>query len=168
MATDLTGHVLPKCFDLFRWQAFAGQSIRDVTCFYAITPPAGRLRGRSSVLYIGQTTNAIDARYRQETETNNTLGNTQATNIRTSHVFRAIRARGDRIELYFTEGISFRLPKERVDQYGQLLEIWNKNHYVKHFKPNPDGSLDLEIERFLLSHCADEHLEVPPPNNRAG
>ena len=168
MKLDTTKYVLPGCFSMFRWHPFTGQRTRNVTYFYAVTPAVRRLRGESSVLYVGQTENEIAARYKQETETNNTPGNTQATNIRTSYVMRQLRAHGDHIDMFFTESISFVLPKEHVVSYGRLLETWNKNNFVKQFKPRPDGTLSCEIEKFLIANYADEHLEVPPLNNRAG
>lgn len=159
---------LPDCFRRFRWERFSGQSTRDVTYFYAVTPEVARLRGKSSVLYIGQTENGIDVRYRQETATRNTPGNSQATNIRTTHVISTLRVGGAEIELFFTAGLSMDLAGVDARSYGELLETWNKNHFLKEFEPRPDGSIDVQIEKFLLAHYAAQHLEVPPLNNRAG
>jgi len=153
---------------MFQWQKFSGQTSRHVTYFYTVSPPARRFRGESSVLYIGQTEKQINIRYKQETETNNTQGNSQATNIRTSHVIRFLQARGDKVELFFTEGIDMNLAKHQADAFGRLLQVWNKQHYLKKFTPRSDGTLEVEIEKFLLVHYADAHLEGPPLNNRAG
>ena len=160
--------LLPNCFNQFQWIKFSGQTERNVTYFYAVSPPARRLRGDSSVLYIGRTENQINIRYKQETETNNTPGNSQATNIRTTHVIRSLRAHEDEVALFFTTGIKVKSLKHQVQAYGQLLQEWNKSHYLKEFKLNLDGTLDVEIEKFLLVHYTKEHLEVPPLNNRCG
>src|SRR5438046_2858351 len=104
MEFHIANLLLPECFGMFQWKMFSGQTSRKVTYFYAVSPPARRLHNDSSVLYIGQTENQINIRYRQETETNNTPGNSQATNIRTTNVIRLLRARGDQVALFFTEG----------------------------------------------------------------
>lgn len=143
------------------WVPYAGQSDRNVTYVFMASTPISRLRSESNILYIGKTVSPIRVRYRQETETNNTGRNTQNTNIRTTYVFRQIRPLGIIATCHFVRDERIRLPHDEAQAFAEKLKTWDKQTYVKsgdHATPT--------IEKFLLVTYAEEHLELPPLNNR--
>ena len=132
-----------------------------MTYVFVASCPIPRLRGESDILYIGETDNTINTRYRQETETNNTGKNTQNTNIRTTHVFRKIRQAGISVTCYFMKHKLVRLQPENAKSFARKLQTWDKRTYMEmRDYSNPT------IEKYLLVSYADEHLELPPLNNR--
>ncbi len=161
----LAGYSVPQAFLQFEWHKFAGQKVDCVTYMYLSSTPIPRLSGQSSVLYIGETEQFLGKRYKQETGTKNTAGNSQATNIRLSHVVQALLNRGDKIDLYFTPRLSFKISGSEVISFGNILKVWNKNLFLKSYVQDANGNVDLSIEKYLLSHYADAHWEVPPLNN---
>jgi len=165
MDLEFSTYQLPQSFNRFRWQRFSGQNSHFVTYIYLVKPSVCRLRGESSVLYVGKTKDSIAERYKKETQTRNTPGNSQATNLRLSHLIPLLRGRGDEIELYFTDGLSFPLPPAEAADFGKMLETWNKSHFRSKFKQDVNSIFQVEIETFLLIHYAAAHWEVPPLNN---
>ena len=166
MNQQLAGYDVPPAFGRFDWCKFASQKTSSVTYIYLVTPAVKRLRGQSSVLYIGKTKGPIDKRYRQETKTKNTLRNSQATNIRLSFVIPALIQCNNRIDVFFTHGLTLSLAGCEVERFGEILQVWNKRHFLDHYKVN-NGIVELPIEKFLSVHYAEAHLEVPPLNNAA-
>jgi hypothetical protein len=165
MNLTLASYLVPAAFHRFQWHRFSGQGDSPVTYVYLGTPPVGRLQGDSSVLYVGKTEQPIDQRFAQATRTKNTPANSQSTNIRSSHIMRLLTQRGDQIELYFTLGLWVNLSAIQARDFGQVLQIWNKSHFLKFFPPSIGGTVDVSIEKYLLGHYMNEHLEVPPLNN---
>ena len=144
-----------------KWVRFSGQHDRGVTYVYVASQPFARLRGESDIIYIGETNNSIRTRYSQETETGNTGWNTQNTNIRTTHVFRELRQSGAAVACYFVKGQKVRLHPEFSETFARKLQTWDKRTFVQ----MQDYSR-VHLEKFLLVTYADEHLELPPLNNR--
>ena len=149
----------------FNWIRYRAQQDRGVTYAFVAEKPIPRLRGKSDILYIGKTDNSIQTRYRQETETNNTPRNTQMTNIRLTHVFRQLRRMGIEATCYFTKGqtvnppLSFRCS----EAFSKMLKTWDKRSYID---SNTFDFTSPSIEKYLLVTYAEEHLELPPLNNR--
>jgi len=165
MTQQFVDYLVPLSFSRFQWHKFSGQEDASVTYIYLVTPPVSRLQGQSSILYIGKTEQAISKRFIQATRTKNTPGNSQATNIRSSHISQLLFDRGDKIELYFTHGLLFELSGKEANDFEHILQIWNKSHYLKFFKPDSNGNVDVSIEKYLLVEYSNIHLEVPPLNN---
>ena len=144
-----------------QWVKYSGQPDKAVTYVYIASQPVTRLRGESDILYIGETDNAISTRYQQETETNNTGKNTQNTNIRTTHVFHQIRQAGISVTCYFMKHKHTNLCSENASSFARELQTWDKQTYIKmRDYSNPT------IEKYLLVTYSDDHLELPPLNNR--
>jgi hypothetical protein len=165
MTTQLDGYLVPDSFRQFTWHKYVNQKDESVTYIYLIKPPIYRLRGQSSVLYIGKTEQPICKRYKQEMYTKNTLVNSQATNIRMSHVSQLLLNRNDKIEMFFTHNISFLLFGEKAKEFGNILQFWNKSHYQKFFIVDDNGNAEVSIEKYLITEYAKDHWEVPPLNN---
>ena len=144
-----------------QWFKYCGQQDNAVTYVYVASRPVPRLRGQSDILYIGETENAINVRYKQETQTNNTGKNTQNTNIRTTHVFGQIPQEGISVTCYFTKHKFLPLRQGNAQSFALMLKTWDKRAYTKMGNySNPT------IEKYLLVSYADQHLELPPLNNR--
>ena len=123
--------------------------------------PIARLRGESDILYIGETTGEIWNRFRQETATNNTPGVTQNTNIRTTPVFRQLELGGISAMCFYAMRTLLSLSSEEEQRFSHRLVTWNKSAYV-----GMDDYSRPTLEKYLLITYADEHLELPPLNNR--
>ena len=149
----------------FDWIKYSGQQDRGVTYVFVAEKPTSRLRGNSDILYIGKTGNSIQTRYRQETQTRNTPGNTQMTNIRLTHVFRQLIHLGIGVTCYFTKGQTVNPPlsPRRAEAFAQMLMTWDKRSYIA---SSPSEFANPSIEKYLLVNYAEEHLELPPLNNR--
>ena len=102
-----------------------------MTYVFVASRPIPRLRGESDILYIGETDNRINTRYRQEAETNNTGKNTQNTNIRTTHVFRQIYQAGISVTCYFMKHKVVRLQPETTKSFAPKLQTWDKRTYME-------------------------------------
>jgi len=165
MTPPLAGLLVPPSFQRFQWHRYTEQDDASVTYIYTVAPPVSRLNGRSSVLYIGKTEQPISKRFAQETRTNNTPGNSQATNIRTSHISQLLLDRGDKISLYYTRSLSFDLLGREAEEFGRNLQTWNKSHFQRFFKPDSRGKVTVSIEKYLLVEYAKNYWEVPPLNN---
>lgn len=149
----------------FGWIEYRDQQDRGVTYVFVAEKPIFRLRGNSDILYIGKTDNSIQIRYRQETETNNTPRNTQRTNIRLTHVFRQLRRMGIEATCYFTKGqaVSPPLSSGCSNAFSEMLKTWDKGSYIA---STTSDFASPSIEKYLLVTYAEEHLELPPLNNR--
>ena len=143
------------------WVKYSGQSDSGVAYVYVASGPIARLRGDSDILYVGITDNAIRARIKWEMETNNTPGNTQNTNIRITHVLCRLKQSGISVTCFFTKEKSLTLSSEMAQGFAQKWKTWDKAAY------NKAGDYSMPtIEKYLLVTYADEHLELPPLNNR--
>lgn len=133
----------------------------NVTYLIVLNRAVMRLQDQSDILYIGETRQPISKRYQQETSTNNTNKNTQATNIRLTHIL----AKLDKINvaLYFTNTMTQNIAQ--TDLVYTELQSWDKNYY---YKNNISGQnpATISLEKYLLVSYAVDHLEVPPLNNR--
>lgn len=147
----------------FDWIRYASQQDKGVTYVFVATKPIPRLRGESDILYIGQTDNTVQARYRQETETNNTPKNTQMTNIRLTYAFRQLRRMDIAATCYFVKGKYVNPPLSAVgaNTFAKRLMTWDKRSYLK-----TSDFANPSIEKYLLVNYAETHLELPPLNNR--
>ena len=148
----------------FAWVRYSGQQDKFVTYVVVASQPVPRLKGESDILYIGETDNTIQNRYKQETETNNTPRNTQMTNIRLTYAFRQLRHMGITATCYFVKGkcvITPPLSLSDANAFAEKLETWDKRTYLK----TSDFTIP-SIEKYLLVTYADEHLELTPLNNR--
>ena len=146
---------------LAEWVEYSGQRDSGVTYIYMAPEPIARLRGESDILYIGETIGQIRNRFRQETATNNTPGVTQNTNIRTTHVFRQLELGGILAMCFYATRTLLSLSSEEEQKFSQRLRTWDKRAYIgmgDHFKPT--------LEKYLLTTYADQHLELPPLNNK--
>ena len=145
------------------WVEYSGQRDRSVTYIFVASKPIARLRGESDILYIGKTDGEIRKRFKDETENNNTPKNTQATNIRMTHVFRQLNLAGISYTCFFVEKTTLHLPSEIERTFAEKLRTWDKNAYVRMTRM-ADFSMPT-MEKYLLITYADEHLELPPLNN---
>ena len=147
--------------DEFNWVQYNGQNHHNVTYIFVSYKPVCRLRGYSDILYIGKTNLNIATRYNQETNTNNTPGNNQTTNIRLTYVFNEYGH--ENFCCYFVNGLYLtELPNEDINDFLMMLRTWDKNYYLKII----NGDIQIPIEKYLLVRYANDHLEVPPLNNR--
>ena len=149
----------------FSWIKYSAQQDREVTYIFVAEKPIFRLRGKSDILYIGKTDNSIQTRYRQETQTRNTPGNTQMTNIRLTYAFHQLRLMGVEAICYFTKGhiVSPPLSSRRSEAFSQMVRTWDKRSFNNSNQSDFNSPI---IEKYLLVNYAEEHLELPPLNNR--
>ena len=142
----------------YTWARFSGQNTANVTYIFVSKTNVARLRGSSDILYIGKTDRSIGSRFSEETNTNNTTGNTQLTNIRLTYIIRQLGI--SNVECYFTA----QLNQATTDcEFVERLRTWDKKKYLLLKR----GALEqLSVEKYLLVNYAHDHLEVPPLNNR--
>jgi len=164
MNDQIAAYGLPAPIVRFPWQRFSGQQDQGVTYLYVSKPAVARVRGQSPILYMGKTEQSIAKRVQDETRSNNTLGNTQNTNIRLSAVFAELSGAGHSIETYFTQGLSFRPSPADRDAMLAILQGWDKRAWIE-LTRGGSAAADLSIEKFMLCHYAAAHLELPPMNN---
>jgi hypothetical protein len=164
MNEPITAYSLPGPVDRFPWRQFAGQEDRVVTYVYVTRPAVPRMRGESSILYIGQTEQSIAKRVDQEMRARNTVGNTQNTNIRMSAVLSELQRARHSIATYFTPGLTFTPSAAELETVLSILQVWDKRAWVQFTQRQP-AAQEFEIEKFLLCHYAVVHLELPPLNN---
>jgi len=146
------------------WIEYTGQSDRNVTYVFVFNRSVGRLSGVSDILYIGKTEQPIGKRYEQETKTNNTLKNTQQTNIRMTHVFQQLGIAN--VKCHFTRTLNHTLSGNDLGKFLSECRTWDKKFCLQ-LEAKCDGqSLEVPLEKYLLVRYAGEHLEVPPMNNR--
>lgn len=148
----------------FAWIFYDGQRDNDVTYIFVASTPIPRLAGASDILYIGKTEQPISKRFKQETSTKNSPKNTQQTNIRMTHIFSKIGLSG--CKLFYIPELYFKLYGREIDEFIEKLKIWDKQFYLKHLKGQEGATIIVPAEKYLLANYADEHLEVPPLNNR--
>jgi len=146
------------------WILFLSQTDRNVTYLFVLNRTIGRLSGTSDILYIGKTEQPISKRYEQETMTNNTLGNTQQTNIRTTHVFQQLGVTN--VKCYYTRTLNHTLSGDGRMRFLGECRTWDKKFYLQLEKQQNGQTLEVPLEKYLLVRYAGEHLEVPPMNNR--
>ncbi len=145
--------------NLWQWTAYSGQSTNNVTYIYVLNHAVSRLRGQSDILYVGETTKSIVKRYKQETGTKSTGGNTQLTNIRLTNIFGALGL--SNVSCYFVDQMTQQIPPG--DSFLSKLQVWDKKRYLEVVNQNP---ISVSLEKYLLVTYAADHLEVPPLNNR--
>ncbi|MEI8139899.1 MAG: hypothetical protein WCI03_08535 [bacterium] len=143
-----------------QWAQYDGQSIANVTYVYVLNRQVSRLFGSSDILYIGKTLQTMSRRFRQETTVNNTLGNTQHTNIRLTHLFGHLNLAN--VICYFTAQTD--CPFQNADPILQHLQVWDKRCYRRCVTSGNPVVISLE-KRLLVTYAVD-HGEVPPLNNR--
>ena len=139
MIQQLAGYLIPPSFQRFQWHRYSGQNDASETYIYLISPPVNRLQEQSSVLYIGKNEQPISKRFGQEMRTRNTPGNSQAPNIRMSFISQLLLGRGDKIDLYFTYGLSFFLSGKEP----KILDLLCK-HGTNHTFSNLTSSIVAE------------------------
>jgi len=144
----------------YQWVQYTGQSIANVTYVYVLNRHVPRLFGKSDILYIGKTRQAMSRRFKQETTVNNTLGNTQHTNIRLTHLFGHLNLAN--VNCYFTTQTD--CPLQNADPFLQHLQVWDKRCYRHCVTSGNPVSISLE-KRLLVTYAVD-HGEVAPLNNR--
>lgn len=143
----------------FKWVQFTGQNTPDATYVFVLNRSIPRLSGSSDILYVGETDDPIASRYKQETSTNNTKGNTQATNIRLTHVFGKLGL-SPNVTCHFTTQRTVQLTPS--DPFLQDLMIWAKTNW----RIVAQGSTPVvSLEKYLLVKYAVDHWELPPLNN---
>lgn len=143
----------------FQWTLYAGQNTGNVTYVFVLNQQIARLSGASDIIYVGKTTQPISRRYIQETNTNNTIGNTQQTNIRLTHIFGLLDLAN--VTCYFTTTMEVIVP--RNDPFLQHLAIWDKRYFLNVVNANP---VAVSLEKKLIVTYAVDHREAPPLNNR--
>jgi len=148
----------------FEWIPFSGQMDRNVTYLFVFNGPVARLVGESDILYIGETKQPISNRYKQETQTKNSQGNTQQTNIRTSFVFNKIGLTN--VKCYYMRALTVDLKEEEWAKFLGELRTWDKKTFLKLSISAPAHAFQASLEKYLLVRYSAEHLEVPPMNNR--
>ncbi len=149
----------------FSWVRYEGQEDKNVTYVFVFKKPNGRLRGCSDILYIGKTKQPIKKRYKQETRTNNTSGNTQQTNIRMTHVFSKIGL-DNNIKCYYVRKLDHTIAGNEKGNFLTQCKTWDKKFYIGLNKRGIEQKLKIPLEKFLIVSYASEHLEAPPMNNR--
>ena len=143
----------------FKLVQFASQDTPNATYVFVLNRSIPRLSRSSDILHVGETDDPIASRYQQETSTNNTKGNTQATNIRLTHVFGKLGL-STNATCHFTTQRTVQLTPN--DPFLQDLMIWAKTNWriVAH------GSTPVvSLEKYLLVKYAVDHWELPPLNN---
>jgi len=148
----------------FECHQYTGQTCTDVTYFFRAPKPIRRLSGESDILYIGKTAQGINSRYRQETRANNSPGNTQQTNIRTTYIFRRLEI--PQPTCFFIKVEDFHLQGNDCAAFLEKLRFWDKKFYIGLNIFPETNDIVIPLEKYLLISYADEHLEVPPLNNR--
>ncbi|MCZ6804722.1 MAG: hypothetical protein O7D86_12525 [Proteobacteria bacterium] len=151
-------------FSQFDWIEYSGQMESDVTYFFRSPKLIRRLRGESDILYIGRTENAIRVRYKQETRTNNLPKNTQHTNIRTTYVYRRLGMK--KPECFYTKSLNVELPADELRQFTEKVMTWDKKFYLMNLDAGMIETKPFSMEKYLMVNYADEHLEVPPLNQK--
>lgn len=142
----------------FGWKKYNGQSDKNATYVFVSNGKIQRLKGKSDILYFGKTKQYIKNRYKQETSTKNTDGNTQQTNIRTTHVFSQIGLKN--FTCYYVKQMEVNLSEQEMEMFLPKLKIWSKGCYLK-VKNNDEI---ISLEKYLLVNYTNKHLEVPPLN----
>jgi hypothetical protein len=150
--------------DKNNWNEFANQLDKNVTYVFVFNKAVARLSGASNILYIGKTEQTIAKRYEQETNTNNTLRNTQQTNIRMTYVFQ--QGGLQNVKCFYTKTLNLRLSGETKTKFLRECSTWDKKFCLQLEEKQNGSSLEVPLEKYLLVCCASEHLEVPPMNNR--
>ena len=149
----------------FHWTSFDEQGTSEVTYVFVAPNSRARLKGKSDILYIGHTDSPIKNRYKAHTRTNPTPKSTQSTNIRMTYVLNRIKEElGFEPTVHFCPDECWALPKGEVDGFSSLLQLWSKWAHATHLEAKNLNSPTLES--YLLVKYADEHLELPPLNNR--
>lgn len=147
----------------FKWIRFSNQTDKNVTYIYVIDRDIHRLIGSSDILYVGKTEQSIAKRYKQETNTRNTPGNSQSTNIRLTHIFGSIGLRN--CECYYTCQMHYALPQPVQNGFLKELETWDKKYYRQVKPETPNVRVNVPLEKYILVKYAVDHLELPPMNN---
>ena len=150
--------------DQFDWVPFSGQMDSGVTYAFVLNRTVERLIGKSDILYIGKTEQAIRVRYEQETRTKNSPRNTQQTNIRTTFVFSKIGL--ENVECYYVKALTTVLSGRFCDEFLEGLRTWDKKSFLAVSEHPRSPGLEVSLEKYLLVRYVSEHLEVPPLNNR--
>ncbi|MGH8400006.1 MAG: hypothetical protein ACRESU_02790 [Gammaproteobacteria bacterium] len=148
----------------FEWVKYSSQMDSDVTYVYVLNRLVPRLRGESDILYIGKTSQAIRVRFEQETRTRNSPGNTQQTNIRTTHILGALGL--ENVQLYYVRALEVELSDAELSKYMNGLETWDKKSFISASALLQAKQRKPSLEKVLLVSYAADHLEVPPLNNR--
>lgn len=148
----------------FDWVRYSGEMTSGVTYAYVLNRPVPRLRGESDILYIGKTSQAIRVRFEQETRTKNSPGNTQQTNIRTTHILATLGL--ENVQLYFVRSLEIELSDADLTKYLTGLETWDKKSFISASALPRSEQRKPSLEKALLVSYAVDHLEVPPLNNR--
>lgn len=146
----------------FDCQQYSGQDTGNVTYFFISETPIQRLRGESDILYIGKTRGPIRNRYLAETATNNTPGCDQNTNIRTTYIYKIISPNGP--QCFYIQEMFLTLDGDEKCQFLEKIKTWDKRYFNE--LNSEDARISVPLEKYLLVMFADEHLEVPPLNNR--
>lgn len=148
----------------FDWHEYSGQTDSDVTYFFRAPRSINRLRGESDIFYIGKTEQSIRMRYEQETRTINSPKNTQQTNIRTTYIYQQLEIPNP--TCYFTKSLVMRLSEYECSVFLEKLKTWDKKFFLGLGVAPHQNRIVIPVEKYLLISYADEHLEVPPLNNR--
>ena len=142
------------------WIRYRGQTNRQVIYVFVASNPIIRLRGQSDILYVGRTSGSIRKRFNEETATNNTSGNTQNTNIRTTYIFGKMKELRIDSKCYFTQQDILHLTSRDASTFSDKMRTWDKRAYR-----NTSDFAKPNIEKYILINYANEHLELPPLNN---
>ncbi len=148
----------------YNWIEYSDQKDKNVTYVFVLNEMVGRLFGDSDILYIGKTKMPICKRYNEEINSNNTPGNTQGTNIRTTHIFKQLNLQ--KVKCYYTNTFIDRLSGFKMKRFLKDCQTWDKKCFLQFNENQQNQSLDVPLEKYLLIRYASEHLEVPPMNNR--
>lgn len=148
----------------FDWHEYSGQMDSNVTYFFRAPSSISRLLGESDIFYIGKTEQGIRTRYEQETRTINSPKNTQQTNIRTTYIYQRLGLSAPKC--YFTKSLDMSLFGDECSVFLAKLRTWDKKFYLGLEVNSDRNQVVVPVEKYLLVSYADEHLEVPPLNNR--
>ena len=66
----------------------------------------------------------------------------------------------------YVKKLSLTLSEVEQKAFLEKLWTWDKQFYLKLTDQNLDANLEIPVEKYLLVQYADEHLELPPLNNR--
>lgn len=135
-----------------------------VTYIFLGSEEVPRLKGASDILYIGKTEQAIKVRFEQETRTKNSPKNTQQTNIRMTHILGQLGAESYRC--LYVKKLTVTLSEAEQKAFLEKLRTWDKQFFLKLTNQRLGEILEIPVEKYLLVQYADEHLELPPLNNR--
>jgi hypothetical protein len=150
--------------NLFKWAEYEGQENKNVTYIFVANKKIERLRESSNILYIGRTKQSIAVRYRQETSIRNSKGNTQNTNIRMTHIFEKLGLRN--CKCYFAKSLDLKLSGNEKEGFLEKLKTWDKRFFRQINDSRKKRVIKIPREKYLLVRYADDHLELPPMNNR--